>query len=1039
MFDEDEQMTMPKRSARRASVAVGTGVVVGGGGGHAVTNRDADVSFKAREVVDAYTGHTAPAAPGSARQSYLQVSEPTTRTSNPKGKQSFDPRLYENRYGDAVGAAGHTRRHTVVRSMSTKDRAAVQSHLQSAAATPAVRGLAPLLSEDPLAPGPQSIEENGPATPEDIRHWLVDVRATILSRMGDRVMLDGNTAAQSSGIAARHAIPGNEDAHVHQQYDEQHLAATMPMSPGHSAPMNQQQFFSHLRRQAEQVVMAAVSCDIPDDIAAQELHDLWVAMSDTDATDTDAEKVRTEKDVKPRSRPALAVRKQSFLQVTSPEEEDDPTMTGCSWNAQSRRGQQSCSQKNGNACRISSREPDTEQFPMPTRSGPSSLQPYRRALSPPPENWLTEDPRKDSLTMAANGTPKAAREQREYQDEPSTTAKRSADVLARLYSTKTTSWQAKQKPSLGPYSASAAMSQPRWSAVGRPGPSSSRVPRGRPDTAMARAMNTDEKRLMRSRSRSTVRRRRRTASADSSISTKPGSCRREYQPLSARADRSTSRVPPPRARDPPSTAHPKLRQSTFARSLRPDPFGPKPEVSTRMSDRNNASIRAARQATDAYPGATSRRVLLETRDSLSSPRTDIRKGPDATTARESTPKVPCWERLSQQPTTSWSSKGKAPIRNDDHQRHLRSDRNDRQRSIQANPKPTGTARISVVGEDFVTAMEGKVCDKSFDAQKYNVDDDFGGRTRQDSGRRAVAPGVTDQYRHAQPSASSQDLDLPLPIDRDGSRTSFHEDIGWVFSSTGQRHLAGHASPNDAPSVQARTSCSSIAGGLPSPEQLQSMADQATGSRGKQPVSARSVGPAGVHFAEYSSDMEFREPPTLIAKTRNAIDKIMAPLNKIGNSFKGNKVPGRPRRGSTGSLVEDFAGTPSRLADGLMFAGNPVISHANSLRPEHNPSVLRTRTTRTNISNCQPQNARAPSSGSRGTTYPAFRAPLATHIEEAEEEPRPAITPSTAVYELPDTNIEPDLHSRLRAAEAHLRELQESAAQRSRTQHGQRRR
>jgi len=143
---------MPKRSARRASVAVGTGVGVGGGGGHAVTNRDADVSFKAREVVDAYAGHTAPAAPGSARQSYLQVSEPTTRTSNPKGKQSFDPRLYENRYGDAVGAAGHTRRHTVARSMSTKDRAAVQSHLQSAAAKPAVRGLAPLLSEDPLAP-----------------------------------------------------------------------------------------------------------------------------------------------------------------------------------------------------------------------------------------------------------------------------------------------------------------------------------------------------------------------------------------------------------------------------------------------------------------------------------------------------------------------------------------------------------------------------------------------------------------------------------------------------------------------------------------------------------------------------------------------------------------------------------------------------------------------------------------------------------------------------------------------------------------------
>lgn len=1033
MFDEDEQTTMPKRSVRRASVGVGTGV--GGGGGHAVTDRDADFSFKARDVVDAYAGHTSPAAPGPARQTYLQVSEPTTRTSNPKGKPSVDPRLCENRYGDAVAAAGHTRRHTVARSMSTKDRAAVQSHLQGATARPTVRGLAPLLSEDPLAPGSQPIEDNGPTTPEDIQHWLVDVRATILSRMGDRVMLDGNTAAQSSSIAARHAIPGNEDAHVHQQYGEQHLATKTPMSPGHSAPMNRQQFFSHLQRQAEQVVMAAVSCDIPDNVAAQELHGLWLAMSDTEATDTNAEKVRTEKGVKPRSRPALAVRKQSFLQVTSPEEVDDPTMTGCSWNAQSRRGQQSCSQKNGSVCRISSREPDSEQFPMPTRSGPSSLQPYRRTLSPPPENWLTEDPRKDSLTMAANGTPSAAREQREHLDEPSTTSKRSADVLARLYSTKTTSWQAKQKPSLGPYSASAAMSQPRWSAVGRPGPSSSRVPRGRPDTAMARAMNTDEKRLMRSRSRSTVRRRRRTASADSSISTKPGSCRREYQPLSARAERSISRVPPPRARDPPSTAHPKLRQSTFARSLRPDPFGPKPEVSTRTSDGNNASIRATRQATDAYYSASSRRVPLETRDSLSSPRTDIRKGPDATTP----PKVPCWERLSQQPTTSWSSKGKAPIRNDDHQRHLRSDRHDRQRSIHANSKPTGTARISIVGEDFVTAMEGKVCDKSFDAQKYNIDDDFGGRTQQDSERRAVVPGVTDQYRHAQPSASSQDLDLPLPRDRDGSRTSFHEDIGWVFSSTGQRHLAGHASPNDAPSVQARTSCSSIAGGLPNPEQLQSMVDQATRSRSKQPVSARSDGPAGVHFAEYSSDMEFREPPTLIAKTKNAIDKIMAPLNKIGNSFKGSKVPARPRRGSTGSLVGDFAGTPSRLGDGMMDAGNPVLGHANSLRPEHNPSVLRTRTTRTNISNCQPQNARASSSGSRGTSYPAFRAPLATHIEEAEEDPRPAITPSTAVYELPDTNIDPDLHSRLRAAEAHLRELQESAAQRSRTQHGHRRR
>ena len=1077
MMDENGRPTVSRtQSAMGRNYATQSAMGHANNGIDAAADDNATPRSLAREAAHSNDGQdTAMHGDVNGDETHRQAVEPT-RTPGGKGKRAVEESQRD--------APGNTSQPGMTRTMSRKDRATVLSHLRHATSSPNMKGLAPLLHPDPLGPGLKlrlrSIEENGFAkspAPEEIEQWLAALRTSLSHLLGDGTKLNGNAVSHSSEIHEA----------VQEQDMVQRLIDAMPVPPGQNGPSRRHRSIGRMRDEAEQVVMSAVSRDIPDALAAQQLHRLSVAMSDADGTYTDVETMRAEQDTKPHNRPAASHRKRSSLRTPIPEEHIDPSKTGSSLRPSNGRPKQSSMPITSSGSRYTASERDSHQrHPTPTRSRASSIQPYRSAISPTPDEWSMSDTIEDNLAKAVEGTLSVIREHREYLDKSRAVAKRSEDILARLAQTPTASWRAKQKSSLGPYSPAAkstakAQTKPTVPSVpshAAPPPPYSRIPRGRPATAMSNTTDNSAARLSPSvaRSRSGARRRRRSASTGSirsRSSTAPPPRRRSRSltgntgrlvddylnrlragelphvdkvkaensrlqrsaglpsvkeqmiseaaaeasrhsrvlldatlpaqplPLAPRYRRSSSRLARLQGRDPPpvprmSSARGRVKQSTFARTARPDHFAPKPEINTRISDRSLENTRRTRQPSDA--DSISRSVLSDPREPRPSSASKMRRDIESATPRGPASPVPAWHRLSQQSTASWSSKGKAPMRDEEHNRGLRTMLDTRSRSsVRSSLLSPSSARISFVGEDFDTAMEGSIRDRSFNSQRYMVDDSkLSDKMRQDSGpdgNGGVA--LPRDNPHAQQSALVQGLDLASPMENDDVVTIWREEVGWLFSVANQKRLSEYK-PLTVPlkRVKAKRSSSKIA--VPSQEEFQAMIDRANEMlrRKRLPEGQRYRRPAGL--TSYGMVTHRRESTSLRSKTKNAINRCLTLGNKLGNTLLLKSSKSRGRRGSTGSLMErPIVITPGMADDGKVVAGRPVLSHANSLRPDHNPALLRAKGM-----NGQPPSRTASKSSIKRTAQPSIRSSLATHAEESEEEAGPAELGSTAVHEMP---------------------------------------
>ncbi|USW56465.1 hypothetical protein Slin15195_G097840 [Septoria linicola] len=768
-------------------------------------------------------------------------------------------------------------------------------------------------------------------------------------------------------------------------------------------------------------------------------------------------------------RPANSRRKQSFLHVTSRDEDIDPTMIGSSLQPSNTRRKQSFLHVTALKESHNTDLADDMQSPTQTQISTSSNRSHQDVAGLANGEWQAGDLTEADVANAVQDTLRVIREHREYLDQSRAAARRNENILARLAATPTASWKAKQKPSVGPGNGTVNVSGtplPRSAAPSVAVRPVLGVTRGRPGTALADRVVTNgvDAREVIARSRSGARRKRRSASTGSVVRTrssgiskieamattsrdlvdvlrqrlhegeapcntnaaqlkqahKPDDLPRVEEqinagtaceangarsslldatilaspaPLSTGATRPFSRNTQTAARQPPqvpqmSSARAKSKQSTFARTIRPDPFAPKAEINTRISTCSIGRTGRSRQFSDKSSAPRHSNVSERPEGR---PKSHIDN--DSAEHRESCQErsdEPPWRRLSQQSTVSWSSKGKAAVKDGDHFQKLHAMINDRPLSSHSSLQAPNSSRISWVGEDFDVGMEGSIRDRLCTAQRC---DGEGGkaqdRARQDSGGNTDDNAVPDSTAQREQSALVNSLDLAASMVYDEVVTAWNNDAGWLFSVADQKRLGEYeALTIPLRTVRALRSSTKMNEHFPNAETFQAMIDRAHRSLGK-PQSHATGHANPVIVSSVNLNRARRNSTSLMTRTKNF---LLAPF-KLGGRLKGGRPSGRPRRGSTGSLVMRPTLIPN-MANGTQV----TISHANSLRPEHNPALIRS-----TVPGSQPQTARLPK---RRTAQPRVRSSLTTHEEETEEEERPWFPVDMEAQELPAEDVIP---------------------------------
>ncbi|PPJ50552.1 hypothetical protein CBER1_05536 [Cercospora berteroae] len=439
-----------------------------------------------------------------------------------------------------------------------------------------------------------------------------------------------------------------------------------------------------------------------------------------------------------------------------------------------------------------------------------------------------------------------------------------------------------------------------------------------------------------------------------------------------------------------SANRPRARESTFPRLARPDPFAPKRETITRNFVQPLITTKRPEESSDPpSPGPGPRRRAPAETNAEIFPRSTVRRPTESQT--------PIWQRLSQHGTIASCAKGRGQIPGlgadlQASPRELLSGDQDTPRSSLLGP------RIENVGEDFDLTMEGGTGDGRGPANGVSNND----KSRQDSG--GEVEGAASANQNVQGTTAPQQED-PSNISSDARSEEYAMD--WHGVDWWENHVEQALNPprvqrpspvapeetasiaETAPSVNRRSS--RRIGTSASAEDIRILISDAVRTAFDQrnnatpvPLLNPSIDGTSSSYAPMERVRRQRTDPIGIkSRTKSVIERLLAPF-KLGRLAKPSEVAKRPRRMSTGGFRNRPAITPDMALSGREVLGRPILSHANSLRPGHNPALVRA-----GLVNGQGQRTRPPNPvrSRRPSSLSVIGSPLETCEEEGLEEGR----------------------------------------------------
>ncbi|CAK1367191.1 hypothetical protein CB0940_10503 [Cercospora beticola] len=436
-----------------------------------------------------------------------------------------------------------------------------------------------------------------------------------------------------------------------------------------------------------------------------------------------------------------------------------------------------------------------------------------------------------------------------------------------------------------------------------------------------------------------------------------------------------------------SANRPKARESTFPRLARPDPFAPKRETITRNFVQPLITTRRPGESSDPPSPGPRRRAPADN---------VTERFPNSTVRRPTESQTPIWQRLSQHGTIASSAKGRGQIPgfNADLQaspRELLNGDLNTPRSSLLGP------RIENVGEDFDLTMEGASGGDRGPVNGVSSID----RLRQDSGGDVEGAASADQNSH---DATGPQLEGPANINTDARSEEYEMEwhgVDWWENQVEQafnppRVQMPTPAPEEtasiaetAPSVNRRSS--RRIGTSASAEDIRTLISDAVRTAFDQHQNTTPIpwftpsldGTSSSHAPMDRVKRQRTDPVGLRSRTKSVIERLLAPF-KLGRLAKPSEVAKRSRRMSTGGFGKRPAITPDMAIPGREVLGRPVLSHANSLRPGHNPALVRA-----GLVNGQGQRTRPPNPvrSRRPSSLSVIGSPLETCEEEGLEEGR----------------------------------------------------
>ncbi|KAM3414360.1 hypothetical protein BST61_g11005 [Cercospora zeina] len=436
----------------------------------------------------------------------------------------------------------------------------------------------------------------------------------------------------------------------------------------------------------------------------------------------------------------------------------------------------------------------------------------------------------------------------------------------------------------------------------------------------------------------------------------------------------------------------KARESTFPRLARPDPFAPKREITTRNCAQPSSSTKRSEELNDAHSHDPRRNVPA-------TPNAERLPGPAP--RRQTEAGTPIWDRLAQHGTLSSSAKGRgraldhgadsqAPPRD-----LLEGHSSSTPRSVLMGP------RMVSVGEDFDLSMEGNTGGPRKSARATSQADN---KLRQDSGgAEGVASTAAD--RNVPNTISDPGLQDPQTTNSDARSEEYEMDwkgVDWWEShvdqalnpaqtpTSSQAREAAPSNRDTAPSIRsaapsAYRSPSRRIGASASAEDIRTVVGEAVRTAFDQHNNAAQ--PSWWVPSVDETTQRTRRPRAdsngLRSRTKGIIERLLAPF-KLGKPAQPSEVARRPRRMSTGAFARQTVITPDMSTPAREILGRPALSHANSLRPEHNPALVRAGLVNGQRQRIRPQN----SVPVRRTSIQSIvGSPLTTCQEEGLEEGR----------------------------------------------------
>ncbi|KAF2211323.1 hypothetical protein CERZMDRAFT_98634 [Cercospora zeae-maydis SCOH1-5] len=436
-----------------------------------------------------------------------------------------------------------------------------------------------------------------------------------------------------------------------------------------------------------------------------------------------------------------------------------------------------------------------------------------------------------------------------------------------------------------------------------------------------------------------------------------------------------------------SATRPKAKESTFPRLARPDPFAPKREITTRNFVQPLTSTKRSEEVS-VPPSHGPRRNVPAT------PNTE--RLPGAAPRRQTESGAPIWDRLAQHGTLSSSAKGRG--RALDHGADLQAPARELLEGQSSTPRSVlMSPRMVNVGEDFDLGMEGDREDLQGSAgASSNVD-----KLRQDSGGGVEGVASAAAYGNAPNTVADSELRGPQTTSSDAGSEEYEMD--WRGVDWWERHVEQALNPaqvsrsSQAPGIRetapsTRSAAPSVyrsssrrIGASASAEDIRTIVGEAVRTAFSQQNYAAQ--PSWWVPSVDETTQRTRRPRAdsngLRSRTKSVIDRLLAPF-KLGKPAKPSEVARRPRRMSTGAFARRTVITPDMSTPAREILGRPTLSHANSLRPEHNPALLRAGLVNGHAQRIRPQNS-VPMR--RTSVQPIIGSPLTTCQEEGLEEGR----------------------------------------------------